>query len=698
MPQETLRSVVCRSFVTCEDPTGVIEGKTIRIIKTDSTKMSNRRTETQSKSSKDKEKMSLVEEKNGDQNLNEAIDLWSKGVGFKTQPKDIAKDLLKGTLDLQESLMMLGKLQEASRVLKFKKVQETPSEEIFSRNGSDRFESFQIYDSGYEKDRKLANGSSRDCLTELREVIKEGLSKQNLLLPKKSYQESAFSSTHIERLAGKRKLHLSPDMASTSSSTSSSMVYSTHEFTSSDSISSRATEEKSKGSNLIAKLMGLEEFPSKPPKKQLNISSKTRPVFDVDLPNAKKPQLFAQKTDQEHMSLDEIIKMMRSKRLLRSSKHEIKQSSKKFEDAAPIVLMRPRRVGLYPDYQKVKVYENPIRKVHQEKVKTEDKVVKSRGTLKSKLDTASIKQKASVPVPTKPQRKQEIEKKIDKIQKMASPIKNKTEEKAKSTNSISKNSSLKPQRSALPNQTLKRTYSSALSTNKSNNQKKNTKIEKTIIIHEAVQVDSPNQEETKDSEVTIEDIDNVRQKSPCEAFEKDSYRVTDANTCTDQSETRNNQEKNDVSDINELKARILKTIKDFQDPEPVSFELFQDCINEFLEDENQRHNPVIPRSILPSRVCISEDLMMRDIMKKIENLRNYSKFSNESCNADTVSGLLEMDLNLRTIGGVWSTIGWKYSCTVNEVEETVLDLEKMVLSKLIDDVLMELVSETRYAS
>ncbi|XP_076889806.1 uncharacterized protein LOC143540707 isoform X1 [Bidens hawaiensis] len=493
MPQESLRSVVYRSFVTCEDPRGVVEGKTIKITKTNTTKTSYRRTETemQSKSSKEKEKMSLVEVKNGARNLNEAIDFWSKGVGFKSQPKVIAKDLLKGALDLQESLMMLGKLQEVS-LTSFKKKHEKPSEEIFSRNGSDRFESFEIYDSGYQKDRKLANGSSRDCFTELREVIKEGLSKQ------KSYQESAFSSTYVEGLEGKRKPQLSPDIASTSSSTSSSMVFSTHEFTSSESFSSRATEEKSKGLNLIAKLMGLEEFPAKPPRKQMDVSSKTRPVFDVDLPNGKKPQFFVKKTDREHMSLDEIINMMQSKGLLRSNKREIKQSSKRFEDdVSPIILVRPQRVGLYSDDPKVKVYENPIRKVHQEKAKTEDKSVKNR-------------QKASVPVARKPQRKQEVEKKVDKIQNTAPQIKKKSVENAKSTKSISKNSSLKPQRTALSSQVSKRTNSSALSTNKSNNQKKSTKIGKPIIVHEVLQVDSPIQEESKDFEVKIKGISHTQ--------------------------------------------------------------------------------------------------------------------------------------------------------------------------------------------
>ncbi|KAJ9538600.1 hypothetical protein OSB04_031333 [Centaurea solstitialis] len=40
-------------------------------------------------------------------------------------------------------------------------------------------------------------------------------------------------------------------------------------------------------------------------------------------------------------------------------------------------------------------------------------------------------------------------------------------------------------------------------------------------------------------------------------------------------------------------------------------------------------------------------------------------------------------------GGVWNS-GWRDGCTLDEVEEVMLDLEKILLSKLIDDMLMEL--------
>ncbi|XP_076941270.1 uncharacterized protein LOC143610765 [Bidens hawaiensis] len=649
MPQESLRSVVYRSFVTCEDPRGVAEGKIIRISKTGLKKMRSRNPEkeTHSKSLKDKEKMSLLEVKNGTQKLNQTIDSWSKskGVSLKSQPKDIAKDLLKGALDLQESLIVLGKLQEGSCMPYSKKKQEKESEDNYSGFGSDRFESFTLYDSGCQKDRKFANGSSRDCLTELREVIKEGLSKQNLLPPNKCFQETVFTSQDSEALAGKKKLQLSSDIASTSSSISSSMMYSTHEFTSSESFSSRTTEEKSKGSNLIAKLMGLEEFPSKPPRKQLDVSSKTRPVLDFDLPNAKKPSFFVQKSDRKHMSLDEIIIMMQYKGVLRSNKQEVKQTSKRFmDDASPIVLVRPQRLG--PDHHQVKVYDNPMRKLHKEKAKTEDISVKNKG---------NNKQKASVSVVKKPQRKQEVEKKIDKIQKMAPPVKKKPVDNAKSTSLVSKNGSLKqvnPQRSV------------QLNPNKLRNQMKNIKTEKPV--KDAL----TNPEETRDSEATIKATKKARHQSPNKA------------------KTRNNQQQNSASYANEQKARILKTITDFQDSEPANSELFHDCINEFLEHENQRCN-------FSSRVficSISEDQLIKDIIKKLETLNNYSKFSMQSYDADTVSVMLERDLSFTTCG-TWGTTGWKDGCTVNEIEETVLDLEKLVLSRLIDEMLLELVSK-----
>ncbi|CAI9285936.1 unnamed protein product [Lactuca saligna] len=708
MPQERLRSVVYRSFVTCEDPRGVVEGKTIRISKIDPTKTLKNSKE----KAKEKEKMSsskapssyeLVEVKNGAQKLNEAIDSWSNGGHFRSQPKDIAKDLLKGALDLQESLMMLGKLQEASCMAKLKKKQEKSSEVLVGKINSDRFESFQSYDMGFEKQRKSENGSSKDCYSELRDVIRDGLSKQNLL-PNKSFQESVF--------AGERKLQLSPDMASTSSSRSSSMVYSTHEFTSSESLSSRATEDKSKGSNLIAKLMGLDEFPSKPiPSTPINKlkSSKMRPFFDVDLPNGKKPNFFAQKMDREHMTLDGIIKMVQTKGLLRSNKREIKQKRFEDDDVPPIVLMKPQK-----GKGNVNVNTNSIRKLHQEKAKAEEKAMKSREK------SGCNKQKGCVQGVMKQERKQEMEKKIDKIQKIPPQLKKKQVENVKLTNSVSKNDSLKPKKKALTNPITKRISSSGLSSNKSSNQKKNVKLEKvvnkvneplTTIIHEVLQIDSPKEHEIQDSEVTRNDMEETGVSDvnqPKDEILKTINSFQDSEilkTINSFQDSEILKTESNIQDVEILKtvssfqdSEILKTIDSFQDFEPTNFGLFQDCVNEFLEHESRRKNPWLTISVLASRNCgLEEDELMREIVKGVENLRNYSKFSNENSNGDKVYEFLERDLCFNKMGGTWSS-GWKDGCTLDEVEEAVLDLEKIVLSKLIDDMLMELVLEIGFRS
>ncbi|KAL6006211.1 hypothetical protein ACLOJK_040257 [Asimina triloba] len=52
----------------------------------------------------------------GADKLNMMIESWSRGMEFDRQSGDIARDLLRGALDLQESLLMLEKLQEASKL------------------------------------------------------------------------------------------------------------------------------------------------------------------------------------------------------------------------------------------------------------------------------------------------------------------------------------------------------------------------------------------------------------------------------------------------------------------------------------------------------------------------------------------------------------------------------------------------------
>ena len=140
MPQDGPKSVVYRSFFSCDDPKGVVECKTNRKSKTDSLKskekvkhQKNQKNLSASFSFKEERKdrvskgptdhqlhnpssYQLMEISRGAQKINQVTDSWPEEKGFDRQTKDIAEELLRGALDLKESLTMLGKLQEASQI------------------------------------------------------------------------------------------------------------------------------------------------------------------------------------------------------------------------------------------------------------------------------------------------------------------------------------------------------------------------------------------------------------------------------------------------------------------------------------------------------------------------------------------------------------------------------------------------------
>ncbi|XP_022754161.1 uncharacterized protein LOC111302589 [Durio zibethinus] len=370
MPQDSLRSVVYRSFVTCYDPKGVVECRTIRTSKSGSGKMEQKnegrkaqnrsnqyllrkgqREETVSKEElHSSSSCQLMEVSRGAHKLNQVIDSWSKGLWCDGHSKDIAKDLLKGALELQDSLHMLGKLQEASHCMaRFKKKEKEKCDKVRNDQVIQRTNSSPVgeqnYLMGIQNHRLSADGSSRDCIEELRKVIRDSLARQNLSPNVNAEEKRCFSGRYPDSAS---------DIPSTSSSQSATVL--TNNFTSMDlSISSAAPEKNARGPSLIAKLMGLEEMPSKPlqtnSQKELEnkkIFSQQRPIFEIDTPKARK----SQKEDPERR-LKDILETMHFKGFLKSNSiKEIKpdshQSSDFFseqgliDDCPPIVLIKPR--------------------------------------------------------------------------------------------------------------------------------------------------------------------------------------------------------------------------------------------------------------------------------------------------------------------------------------------------------------------
>ncbi|KAL3532459.1 hypothetical protein ACH5RR_005980 [Cinchona calisaya] len=389
MPQDGPRSVVYRSFFSCDDPKGVVECKTNRKSKNDSRKLENK-VEHQKKQKNLSMSFSFNEERKdrvyngpttdhelhnpssyqlrevsrGAEKLNQVIDSWPKERSSDRHTRDIAEDLLRGALDLKESLSMLGKLQEASQIMA--KLKKKPKEKAgggkldgmgIERTTSDRFGYQNHRTFEFQQPRLSVDGSSRDCYEELREVIRESFARQNLL-PKSSVEEKVYSDRQKVCL-DRPKADFSMDLPSTSSSQSS--MFHSHEFdTSSDFSLSKSLEEKPKAPNVIAKLMGLDAIPPKPLQSNQQkhygkdkAVNQGRTTFDVDLSKARVPHSNIQKVDPQQQTLEERAEAIQFKGLVTTKSVDRPQPfstvsdwKKRFVyDSPPIVIIKPLHVS-----------------------------------------------------------------------------------------------------------------------------------------------------------------------------------------------------------------------------------------------------------------------------------------------------------------------------------------------------------------
>ncbi|KAE7998730.1 hypothetical protein FH972_003241 [Carpinus fangiana] len=439
MPQGSLKSAVYRSFVTCDNPKGVVDCNTMRKSRTSSQKMDRRiesrrstpkNSDTSMEYKAEKEEMQLskgfkeevhspssfqlMEVSQGVQKLNRMINSWTKGVRFDGQSKDIAEDLLKGALDLQESLIMLGKLQETSQnMTRLETKQNEKSERRrIDEVGIERTQSSEFGDQNcsmrFQKRRLSADGSSRDHIEELRKVIRGSFTRQNLL-PNPTIEEMGY--LHLKDLDSVSEIR-------TTSSSQSLMVH-PYDFGSTDpALSSRALQKKEKGPNLIAKLMGLEDLPSKPLRAPLQkhleserILNQRRAVFDIDRPRGRKPFSNA---DLERRTLKNILETMKFKGLLKSnSVKELKppqsyhSHSKKrlIDEIPPIVLIKPlieelqtpvlqeeEALNTKKMLRKVKRKENLPSKTHKEGALSSKKLHRKMEAVEAPTKTLSLEE------------------------------------------------------------------------------------------------------------------------------------------------------------------------------------------------------------------------------------------------------------------------------------------------------------------
>lgn len=282
---------------------------------------------------RDDSELQLLHVSRGALNLNQMIGSWPEVPNLGGQSKHFAEDLLTNVLDLQESLTMLSKLQNASKPMArmnnkqkqeflYQRGQELEQELSFEALGSKRFEG-----GGYHK-------------------VKGGnLYRQNLL---------SLSSAD-EKTSSSKSLRYSQSKG----------CYDQHNGQRVDTVGSiRASDrpKKPKAPNLIAKLMGLEEVPSQtaqPVKKEEKGKSINSPRQspDMEMPKARKLHFVQQIPDPKRETLEEINETMQVKGFLKSSQvedhrfhpcffdaPELQQYARDFyrnDDVPPIVITKP---------------------------------------------------------------------------------------------------------------------------------------------------------------------------------------------------------------------------------------------------------------------------------------------------------------------------------------------------------------------
>ncbi|KAG1330372.1 hypothetical protein COCNU_02G003400 [Cocos nucifera] len=264
--------------------------------------------------------LQLLQVLTGARKLNQMIGSWSKAPNLDGRWKYFAEDLLRSAVDLQESLIMLEKLQNASKLMSrmnrkqkpefiYKREQELEQENHCGPLGSKRFAGGS-YHNRLQEPRLSVDGSSRNLIEELKIVIGDSLYRQNLL----------SLSSDDEKASSSKSLRYSPSKGSRDKPSEQKVEVV-------GSVLASDQTKKPKASNLIAKLMGLEEDPSgtvQPIKKEEKGKSINSPRYSLDIERliARKLQSVQQIPDPKRETLHKIIETVHFKGHLKSSQVE----------------------------------------------------------------------------------------------------------------------------------------------------------------------------------------------------------------------------------------------------------------------------------------------------------------------------------------------------------------------------------------
>ncbi|KAI4376612.1 hypothetical protein MLD38_014354 [Melastoma candidum] len=749
MPRESRRSLGYR-FVTCGDPTEVVECGSIRKSRGKYLKMEavieNPR---KVKSPVRLPQQALVEERGrglegstvvqlsevsrGAQELNRMIEMWSRGASFEGQAKDIAKDLMKGAVNLQESLTLLGKLQEATKYVAQLKQRVEKSEDAQK-------------DSRFQKPRISA--------------------------------DEALDGTYKFR---RKEFDSICDVPSTSSSQSSTLN-SEDASNYSESLAFTTTIAKRGGagrSNVIAKLMGLEEIPRIDETKN---SLRKKLAFETGVDKFTEPRFKDPRLGRESRSLAEILEGMRSKGIL--GNNLVGNQKCGTDDHPPIVVIKPFGAPVVTANEHLVQDERISRtEVSLKNLKLKEEIFRKFSDCQEKVDRSmrldvenevgeydssgcrtkvsdrmkeGPRNKKQLPTQTSDKRPKSVafDRKPGKVQKVGKNSGRYSEEVSRSRTPSPgprqqdyeepTSGKLVRPKYRVPNKTQNETITLKSRTLKNEpnrrilevRQKKasehdsSPKLKQITVTIEQNEISAVECEKIKDKDnvsrrmevnpvtteascsstvtsTSMEEIDNaaavlrLQEDSENKPFDLDSedYHIISLGGDHPRAFTQRSDRKgllwSDSTFLTHLEdlfgsfgicPTIPKIVEKHQ-PHSVHDKLYLDCANEFVERKNLHCISFASRGF--SLSSTSMDKLIEEVSNGINNLNGWCKFADGHLSADEFQALLKRDVWSKGFAsGTWE-FGWKDGFSGEDVEEVVSDTEKMVLGWLIEEALAD---------
>ncbi|XP_008789339.2 uncharacterized protein LOC103706863 [Phoenix dactylifera] len=264
--------------------------------------------------SKKSTELQLLEVSRGARELTQMIDSWSKVPDLDRRSKEIAEDIVRGALDLQESLIMLERVEEAAKTKS--QIKDRGRSGFMEERGAVEEEEFRTqlmgsrrseiggYSNRLQEQRLCYDQSSRSLGNKLKNASRDSIYGQNLR-PISSDDETACSSRSLGYSASSGLDDACYDGRGKAKSSQPAKV---------------------KAPNLIAKLMGLDQVPSAavlPIKREdksdeSSLLNPPRLSFDIKVPKAGRVPMMDQNPNPERETLQNIIETAKSKELMKS--------------------------------------------------------------------------------------------------------------------------------------------------------------------------------------------------------------------------------------------------------------------------------------------------------------------------------------------------------------------------------------------